>query len=296
MLDLLEQHLSQHQWKSADQETSRLVQDLFQNSVSAAQRRTESRAQHDGLFDGQSQQVLFEIDALWRKHSSGRFGFRSQAKIWFDSDQKDPYQLFQWYRNHFNFSLDACPGHLPTVSHLDYIGHWSEYNSERSFTVEFTFMGKTRDNRMVRHEQRIWFGKLLLHQFRAESHQAVQNPFSTILRKHSTATLTVPHLPPSPSDKDTGFPLKRLIFWSAIAIRLFSLPTFPIPPYNNLLLHCVLRLFMLVGFIFLAGMIVPRSVFLLGKERTLGSVFEVYTPWFFGLMILGGIIIQLVKS
>jgi hypothetical protein len=194
MLYLLEQHLSQQKWQSADQETSRIVQDITQINISAARSSTGRQAPYSSLFNGRSRQILFEIDSLWSKYSNDRFGFRSQAKIWFDSRQGDPYPLFQWYRDQFTFSLDACPGHLPTVSHLDYVEHWSEYNSDRSFTFEFTIMGKTRDNRTIHHEQRIWFGKILLHQFRPESHQAVQNPFINLSRKYGTSTLT-PGLP-----------------------------------------------------------------------------------------------------
>ncbi|NJM47326.1 MAG: hypothetical protein HC860_15170 [Alkalinema sp. RU_4_3] len=133
MLKLLEQHLAHHQWQSADQETSRIVNDLLRNAVNAAQHSTESQPLSNSLFDEQSQQTLFQIDSLWREYSSDRFGFRRQAEIWFDSGL-DPHQVFQW--NQFTFNPDACPGHLPTISHLDYVECWSEYGIVKYFVSE----------------------------------------------------------------------------------------------------------------------------------------------------------------
>ncbi len=158
-------------------------------------------------------------------------------------------------------------------------------------------MGKTWDNRSTKHEHRIWFGNLLLHQFKPESHQPVGNPFLTVLRhKYSIVTLVPPEprQAPKPSPEiDIGFPIKRLMFWTAIAVRLFSLPAVPTPPNNYLFSHFSMMLFLLVSLLFFAGIIIPRSVFLPDKEQTIYSVFEVYTPWVFITMILSAIILQI---
>jgi hypothetical protein len=294
MLKSLKQHLANQNWQSADQETSRIIKQLHQNAVSDARNSAGIQHSYDWqqAFHEQAQPLLTHIDSLWRKYSNNRFGFSVQAEIWFNSSLA-PSQLFQW--NKFIFSLEACPGHLPTISHMDCVERWSEYDyqEDRLFTLEITLFGKTWDNTSTRtfHERRIWFGELLLCEFEPEFHQVQHTPTGfQFAPRFSTVTLVEPErrsTQPEPS-WDTGFPIKRIIFWGAIAVWLFSLP--PFPPDYNLFVDDSMMLFLLVSLLFFAGLSQPKSVFLFGKCQTKEVAFETYTPLVFISMLLGAAI------
>lgn len=302
MLKSLKQHLANQNWKSADQETSRIIKQLHQSTVSTLYQNTLSTLRNStGMqqsygwqqaFHEQAQPLLTHIDSLWRKYSNNRFGFSVQAEIWFNSNLT-PSELFQW--NKFIFSLKACPGHLPTISHMDCVESWIEYDDPlfEDFTLEISLFGKTWNSSSIQtsHKRRIWFGELLLREFEPAQHQVPHIPTRfQFTSRFSTVTLVEPErrsTQPEPS-LDTGFPIKRLIFWSAIAVWLFSLP--PFPPDYNLFVDYSMMLFILVSLLFFAGLILPKSVFLFGKCQTREVAFQIYTPLVFISMLLSGVI------
>ena len=175
MLYLLNQYLVEQDWESADRETSKIVTELLKSAVVETTTDPELRASTHrwlAIFNARSSHSLREINFLWQKYSGGKFGFQAQADLWFNSDIH-PHQLFQW--GELIFSLEACPGHLPSVTRLQCDESWDEYNNDRLVTVEFTFFGRSRDNRSIHHEQSIWFGELLLRRFEPRSKAIPKN-------------------------------------------------------------------------------------------------------------------------
>lgn len=74
--DLLQQHLSSQDFRQADEETRRL---LILLAGEAAQKRGYVFFSEVQFI---SEDDLRTIDELWRKHSSDRYGYRVQKKIW----------------------------------------------------------------------------------------------------------------------------------------------------------------------------------------------------------------------
>uniref|UniRef100_A0A6N2MPS3 GUN4-like domain-containing protein n=1 Tax=Salix viminalis TaxID=40686 RepID=A0A6N2MPS3_SALVM len=149
-LDLLQQHLSNQNFREADEETRRL---LIVLAGEAAQKRGYVFFSEVQFI---SEQDLRDIDGLWRKHSSNKFGYSVQRRIWRQKVGKDFTKLFikiGWmkkldteveqhnYRSfpgEFIWELDddTPEGHLPLTNALRGIQLLSTILSHPAFEVE----------------------------------------------------------------------------------------------------------------------------------------------------------------
>ncbi|KAL1535257.1 tetrapyrrole-binding protein, chloroplastic-like [Salvia divinorum] len=131
-LDLLRQHLSGKDLRQADEETRRLIIALA----------GEAAVKRGYVFFSEVQFIpadeLREIDALWRQHSDGRFGYSVQRKIWkklnrdftaffikvgwmrkLESSEVDQYN-YRSFPSEFIWEMEEGPpeGHLPLTNAL----------------------------------------------------------------------------------------------------------------------------------------------------------------------------------
>ncbi|CAK7322610.1 unnamed protein product [Dovyalis caffra] len=131
-LDLLQQHLSNQNFREADEETRRL---LIALAGEAAQKRGYVFFSEVQFI---SEQDLKAIDELWKKHSNNKFGYSVQKRIWQQKANKDFSKLFiklGWMKkldteveqyNYRSFpdefiwelSDDTPEGHLPLTNAL----------------------------------------------------------------------------------------------------------------------------------------------------------------------------------
>lgn len=149
-LDLLQQHLSDQNFREADEETRRL---LIVLAGEAAQKRGY-------VFFSEVQfipeQDLKDIDELWKKYSNNKFGYSVQKRIWRQKSNKDFTKFFikvGWmkkldteveqynYRsfpNEFIWELndDTPEGHLPLTNALRGIQLLSNILSHPAFEVD----------------------------------------------------------------------------------------------------------------------------------------------------------------
>lgn len=149
-LDLLQQHLSDQNFREADEETRRL---LIVLAGEAAQKRGY-------VFFSEAQfipeQDLKDIDELWKKYSNNKFGYSVQKRIWRQKCNKDFTKFFikvGWmkkldteveqynYRsfpNEFIWELndDTPEGHLPLTNALRGIQLLSNILSHPAFEVD----------------------------------------------------------------------------------------------------------------------------------------------------------------
>ncbi|KAJ6366508.1 hypothetical protein OIU77_002991 [Salix suchowensis] len=149
-LDLLQQHLSNQNFREADEETRRL---LIVLAGEAAQKRGYVFFSEVQFI---SEQDLRDIDGLWRKHSNNKFGYSVQRRIWRQKVGKDFTKLFikiGWmkkldteveqhnYRSfpsEFIWELDddTPEGHLPLTNALRGTQLLSTILSHPAFEVE----------------------------------------------------------------------------------------------------------------------------------------------------------------
>lgn len=149
-LDLLQQHLSDQNFREADEETRRL---LIVLAGEAAQKRGY-------VFFSEAQfipeQDLKDIDELWKKYSNNKFGYSVQKRIWRQKSNKDFTKFFikvGWmkkldteveqynYRsfpNEFIWELndDTPEGHLPLTNALRGIQLLNNILSHPAFEVD----------------------------------------------------------------------------------------------------------------------------------------------------------------
>lgn len=130
-LDLLQQHLAAGDLRQADEETRRLIIALAGDAAVKRGYVFFSEVQFIPADD------LRAIDALWRQHSGGRFGYSVQRKIWKKSKRdftaffikvgwmkKLETEVVQYnYRSfpsEFVWEMEASPpeGHLPLTNAL----------------------------------------------------------------------------------------------------------------------------------------------------------------------------------
>ncbi|KAF9679154.1 hypothetical protein SADUNF_Sadunf07G0110400 [Salix dunnii] len=149
-LDLLQQHLSNQNFREADEETRRL---LIVLAGEAAQKRGYVFFSEVQFI---SEQDLQDIDGLWRKYSNNKFGYSVQRRIWRQKVGKDFTKLFikiGWmkkldteveqynYRSfpsEFIWELDddTPEGHLPLTNALRGIQLLSSILSHPAFEVD----------------------------------------------------------------------------------------------------------------------------------------------------------------
>jgi GUN4-like len=117
----LSQLLESRQWKSADQQTAKLLLQLTDTP--------DRDCLNVKNLETISCSDLKEIDRLWLKYSNHKFGFSIQSEIWeyklgrkiYGATEKDLGSYFEWCEgnewkdyNNLIFNLDkACRGHLP---------------------------------------------------------------------------------------------------------------------------------------------------------------------------------------
>ncbi|BDI16183.1 hypothetical protein ANSO36C_19850 [Nostoc cf. commune SO-36] len=117
----LENLLKAGQWKTADQETTRVM-------LKVAKREQEGWLNYESIEKFPCTD-LRTIDQLWVKYSNGHFGFSVQKRIWLECGGKVDYKTecllgdrLGWRKNgdwldhdhkDYNYSLDATQGHLP---------------------------------------------------------------------------------------------------------------------------------------------------------------------------------------
>jgi hypothetical protein len=122
--NLLDQYLSQQDWRKANDETRKLLLEATGRDV-IGWARTED-LQSLSCWD------LTTIDQLWQKYSQGKFGFSAQLPIYLETGNRpgklvgdDAYNRFGdrvgWRENNdwiifienLNYSLNAPQGHFP---------------------------------------------------------------------------------------------------------------------------------------------------------------------------------------
>ena len=122
--NLLDQYLSQQEWRKANDETRELL--LEATGRKAIGWATTEDLQTLACWD------LRTIDQLWQKYSQGKFGFSSQLPIYIETGNRpgklvgdDAYNRFGdrlgWRENNdwiifienLDYSLDAPKGHFP---------------------------------------------------------------------------------------------------------------------------------------------------------------------------------------
>ncbi|NEQ35625.1 MAG: hypothetical protein F6K40_04650 [Okeania sp. SIO3I5] len=134
----LEYFLQNQQWKEADLETMRLMIEIA-DSIEGYNYVQINRDLITWLNREEIKKIPDEalkiIDELWFKYSNGNFGFSVQTKIWRESKGRQGEFNFTIYQNKFaksigwydgknwikkyddfNFSSEAKPGHLPSLS------------------------------------------------------------------------------------------------------------------------------------------------------------------------------------
>jgi len=126
----LSQFLANGQWREADLETMRVMLEI-------ADREERGWLQRKDIED-LPDTAIQNIDKLWLQYSQGHFGLSVQARIWLEcrgETGKFKFTTYQdkfcdrtgWYINedwlnqydNFEFSLNAPPGHLPSLSFPD---------------------------------------------------------------------------------------------------------------------------------------------------------------------------------
>jgi tetratricopeptide (TPR) repeat protein len=118
----LKEHLKQKQWREADQETARLIQEVTQKVANS----TEVNQETLKVFPCTD---LETIDLLWRENSEGKFGFSVQKRTLQESFKdrdifgtkigwrvKNADGNWIWYGNdNFNYMTETMPnGYLPS--------------------------------------------------------------------------------------------------------------------------------------------------------------------------------------
>ncbi len=120
--DLLDQLLKDHEWQAADRETVTIL-------CTAA---SPAALQRGWLYFSEVKRipndVLQEVDRLWRLHSDDKFGYTIQRKLWLNLDKNwdKLWPLIGWkkgisftrYPGEFTWSLEAPKGHLPLTNQL----------------------------------------------------------------------------------------------------------------------------------------------------------------------------------
>lgn len=120
--DLLDTLLQSQEWQAADRETVTIL-------CTAA---SPAALQRGWLYFSEVRtipnEVLLEVDRLWRLHSQEKFGFSIQRRLWLNLGKNwdKLWPLIGWksgisftrYPQEFNWSLDAPKGHLPLTNQL----------------------------------------------------------------------------------------------------------------------------------------------------------------------------------
>ncbi|NES77170.1 MULTISPECIES: GUN4 domain-containing protein [Okeania] len=137
----LEDFLQKKKWKEADLETMRLMIEIA-DSIESSNHVPKNRDLITRLDSEDIQKIPDEalkiMDKLWFEYSNGNFGFSVKAKIWCKCKGRPGEFNFSIYKNKFakyigwydgrkwieryddfNFSSEAKPGHLPSLSFPD---------------------------------------------------------------------------------------------------------------------------------------------------------------------------------
>jgi len=134
----LEDFLQNEQWKKADLETMRVlveIADIFANPNQFLKDREKITWLDKKEINNIPDEALRNIDKLWNEHTQGHFSFNVQLKIWSQYQRKPhkfDFKVYQdkfsqsigwcngknWIKKYdgFNFSSEAKPGHLPSLS------------------------------------------------------------------------------------------------------------------------------------------------------------------------------------
>lgn len=123
-LEVLRGHLAGGEWEQADNETRRLLCELA----------GEGAVQRKWIYFSEVQFIpttdLLAIDALWREHSGGRFGFSVQRRLWNLRGRQwkplfldigwtfGPNSTYKKFPLDFTWDLSAPTGHLPLTNAL----------------------------------------------------------------------------------------------------------------------------------------------------------------------------------